>query len=150
MTTTLDVDTVVASIAALDITDVKVHGISGVSDSMLMNGKVLAPRPEKFITGARLIHVEQTQQLNNFVYTLHYRYYHCSIAGGLGGLTSSWPGLLDAVASILVALSSHSTLPGSVDSEDPQVESLGPVQDPAGNYYLGAEIAVTILQFLEA
>jgi hypothetical protein len=148
MTTTVDVGTVMASIAGLTISGVTVRGESGVADSMLANTAVLAPRPEKFITGVHLVHVEQTQQQNNFYYTLHYRYYHCAI--GSVNMTNSWTGLLTNVAAILAALSSHTTLAGSIDSEDPIVEILGPVSDPAGNVYLGAEFAITIMQFLEA
>ena len=125
-----------------------VRGESGVADSMMANTGVLAPRPEKFVTGVRLIHVEMTQQANNFYYTLHYRYYHCAI--GSVNMTNSWTGLLTNLAAILAALSNHTTMPGSIDSEDPIVETMGPVSDPAGNMYLGAEIAITIMQFLEA
>jgi hypothetical protein len=148
MTTTVDIATVMSSIAGLTITGVTVRGESGVADSMMANAAVLAPRPEKFVTGVRLIHVEQTQQQNNFLYTLHYRYYHCAI--GSVNMTQSWAAMLTNLAAILVALSSHTTLNGSVDSEDPIVETMGPVSDPAGNMYLGAEIAITIMQFLEA
>lgn len=150
MSKTVDIEPAMASIAALTIPGVTVRGESGVADSMLMTAATLAPRPEKFVTGLRLVHVEQTQQENNVYCTLHYRYYHCSLQGGLGGLTSMWPGLIKNVISIFVALSSHSTLPGTIDSEDPIIEGMGPVTDPAGNLFLGAEFAVTLLFFLEA
>jgi len=150
MSTTVDVETGMASIAALVIPSVTVRDESGVADSMLMTAATLAPRPEKFITGVKITAVEQTKQNLNLIYTLNYRYYHCSMAGGLGGLTASWPGLLKNVARILAALSSHTTLPGSVDNSQPVVETMGPVYDPAGNQFLGAEISISFLQFLEA
>ena len=150
MTTTVDIDKVVAAIAALTIPGVTIRGVSGVADSMLMTAKTLAPRPEKFITGARLEHAEMTQQLNDFWYTLHYRYYHVPIGEGLGGLVSAWPGLVTNVAAIMAALSSHTSYNGSVDGESPSIDTMGPVMDPAGNAYLGAEFSITILQHLEA
>jgi len=150
MSITVDVEAVMAAIAALTIPDVTIRGESGVADSMLMSAHTFAPRPEKFITGVQLKHAEMTEYNNNFYYTLHYRYYHCALEGGLGGLAAMWPGLIKNVASILVAFSSHLSLGGTIDQDLPTVETLGPVMDPAGNQYLGAEISILVLQFLES
>jgi len=149
MSTTVDFTTVTNSIAALNISGVTVKDVDEVTDTTKMSPATLAPRPEDFVTGISLVPAELSQQDNDLTYTLHYRYYHCQIVRGLGGMLASYSGLITKAAAILLAFSNDATLTGATNNTAPQIENIGPVNDPAGNVYLGFEISIQILQFLK-
>jgi hypothetical protein len=150
MTTTVDLATVADSISKLSVSGVTIKDIDQVTDSMRMSPKTLCPRPEDYITGLGIVADESSSQWNTLRYTLNYRYYHCAIAGGLGGLFSSYSGLLQKVTLILAAFAKSTSLAGAMDNGKPRVAKIGPVQDPKGNWFLGCEISIDIMQFLEA
>ena len=149
MSTTVNFATVANSIAALSITGVDVLDIDQIPDAMGLDTAVLVPMPEDFITEVEIIPAELTQQNLDLSYTLHYRYYHCKIAGGLGGLFATYNGLVTAAANVLLAFANDATLSGAVNNTQATIANIGPVSDPAGNGFHGFDVTIRVLQFLE-
>jgi hypothetical protein len=149
LTATVDFLTVTNSIAALTIAGVTILDTDQIPDAVGLDFAVLAPMPEAFITNVEVTRDELSAQKLVLRYTLTYRYYHCKIQGGLGGLFATYAGLITNAAAILLAFSSDATLAGAVDNDMPQVLNIGPVSDPSGNAYHGCDITLRIMQFLE-
>ena len=149
MSTTIDLTTVTNSIEALTISDVTVLDVDKIVESMQMNPKTLAPRPEDFVTDMMVTRDEVSGQKLQISYVLHYRYYHCPIAGGLGGIFASYSAMMTNIIAIQLKLSDDAKLSGSMDTMEPQPFNIGPVQDPAGNTFLGCEFQISVMQFLE-
>lgn len=153
MSITVDFLTVTNSIAALTFTGsdgtITVKDTDEIPDTIGLDYRVLAPMPEGFITNVELIRDELTGQKLTLKYTLTYRYYHCLIAGALGGLFSTYAGLITNAAAVLLAFSNDATLTGALDNDMPQISGIGPVSDPAGKGYHGFDVSLRITQFLE-
>jgi len=153
LSATVDFLTVTNSIAALTFTGssgtISVKDTDEIPDTIGLDTHILAPMPAGFITGIELIRDELTAQLLTLKYTLTYRYYHCKIGGGMGGLFGTYAGLITNAAAILLAFSKHATLVGALDNDIPQIIDIGAVSDPSGNGYHGFDITLRITQFLE-
>ncbi len=149
MSTTIDFLTVTNSIAALSVSGVSVKDADEIADSIGLGTAILAPRPDDFITGLTITPAELTKQNLDVSYTLHYQYYHCKIAGGLGGMFGVYAAMLAKLALIIKAFANDATLSGAIDNGAPQIGKIGPVVDAAGNTYHGCEISMTVKQFLE-
>jgi hypothetical protein len=141
--------TVTNSIAALTISGVSICDVDEISDAVGLDTAVLAPMPAGFISDIALTYDEITQQLCRLEYTLNYRYYHCKIAGGLGGLFATYAGLITNAAAIMLAFSNDATLAGAMNNTAPIISGIGPVTDPTGNGFHGFDISLRIMQFLE-
>lgn len=149
MSATIDITTVTNAIESLSISGVTVLDIDEIAESMQMSPATLAPRPENFITGISVTRDEMSGQALRLHYTLNYRYYHCAITGGLGGLFGSYPVMIAKIALILLAFCSDASLSGAMDNTEPSVSNIGPVHDPAGSPFHGCEFSLNIMQFLE-
>ena len=149
MSATVNFSTVTNAIAALSIPGVTIKDVDELSDAIGEDFAVLAPMPAGFITNVLVSRDEVTGQKLRLSYTLTYRYYHCKIAGGLGGLFSTFSKLVDNAAAILLAFCNDATLAGALDNEAPTFSTFGPVSDPAGIGYHGFDITLNIMQFLE-
>lgn len=149
MSTTVDIATVTNAIEALSISGVTVLDVDEITDSVGLEAAILAPWPEGFISNIEVTRAEQSGQNLDLKYTLTYRYYHCRIAGGLGGILGPYAAMITNLAAILKAFAQNETLTGAMDNYEPQISDLGPVVDPAGNAYHGFDISLRIHQFLE-
>jgi hypothetical protein len=149
MTATVDFTTVTNSIEALTITGITIQDVDEIPDSVGMDNHVLAPMPAGFISNVEVTRDELTAQKLRLNYTLTYRYYHCRIAGGVGGLFSTYAGLITSAAAILLAFCNDATLTGALDSDLPQILNIGPVTDPAGSGYHGFDVTLRIHQLLD-
>lgn len=149
MSATVNFTTVTNAIEALSISGVTILDVDEIPDTMGLDNHVLAPMPAGFISDIELTRDEQSAQWLTLKYTLHYRYYHVRIQGGIGGLFAAYSGLITNCAAILLAFGNDATLSGAVDNQEPQITDIGPVSDPAGNAYHGFDISLRITQFLE-
>jgi hypothetical protein len=149
LSTTVNFTTVTNAIAALSITGVTILNTDQIPDSVGLDFAVLAPMPKDFLTNVTVTRDELSAQLLTLRYTLTYRYYHCKIGGGLGGLFSTYQGMLTNAALILKAFSSDKTLTGALDNDTPAITNIGPVSDPANNGFHGFDVTLRIMQFLE-
>lgn len=149
MTTTFDVLTVTNSIAALSITGVTICDADQIPEALGLEYAVLAPIPDDFITDLEITRSELSGQKLDVRYNLHYRYYHCAIGGGVGGIFSVIPAMITNLAAIVKAFSLDDSLAGAMDNGFPTIGHIGPVADAAGNQYHGCDLTIHILQFLE-
>jgi len=146
MSVTVDFTTVTKSIAALNISGVTVKDYDQVSASAKASPGSLVPMPENFVSDVELIYDETTGQKLSLSYTLHYRYYHAQIGNDL---LSGWSAMLTKSALILLAFANDATLAGAVNTTSPHIDNMGPVQDPSGNAFHGADFSLRVMQFLE-
>jgi hypothetical protein len=149
LSTTVDFATVTHAIGALSISGVTVLDTHNITDSIGLGTAILAPMPVEFVSNIELSRDELSGQLLTLRYTLTYRYYHCAIAGGLGGIFGPYSAMITNAAAILKAFASDATLAGAVDNDLPTISNIGPVNDPAGNGFHGFDITIRIMQFLE-
>jgi hypothetical protein len=153
LSATVNFLTVTNSIAALAFTGasgtITVKDTDEIPESIGLDDRILAPNPSGFISNVELTRDELTGQNLRLTYVLSYRYYHCKIGGGMGGLFGVYAAMITNAAAILLAFSSDATLTGALDNDMPQITDIGPVNDPAGNGYHGFDITLRIMQFLE-
>lgn len=149
MSATIDLTTVTNTIEALTITGVTILDVDEIVEDMSMMPATLAPRPEDFITNTLITRDDSSGRLLKLEYTLNYRYYHCPIAGGLGGIFGSYSAMLTKILAIQLKLMDDAALTGAVDYKDVAPYNIGPVQDPAGNWHLGCEFGINFTQFVE-
>lgn len=149
MSATIDLATVTNAIEGLTISGVTIQDVDEIVEDMSMMPATLAPRPEDFITSVFVTRDESSGRLLQLRYTLNYRYYHCPIAGGLGGIFASYSALVTKIVAIQLKFMDDAALAGATDYMDASPMNIGPVQDPAGNWFLGCEFVLTIMQFVE-
>ena len=150
MSATVDILTVTHSISSLSISGVTVKDTHDVTDSMGLATAMLMPNlAGPFLTDVSIEYDESSQQYLRLNYSLHYRYYHCQIGGGLGGVFGPYSALLTNVIAIYLAFSGDATLSGALNNIYPTLDYVGGVQDLAGNDYHGADFTLRIVQLLE-
>jgi hypothetical protein len=149
MSATIDFATVTNAIAALVISGVTVSDMDEIPEALGLEYSILAPRPRDFITDLNITAAEQSQQNLDVTYTLHYRYYHCAIGGGTGGLFSIYPAMIAKLALIVKAFSSSAVLAGAMNNQAPRIEFIGGLEDESSNKFHGCDISLDIRQFLE-
>ena len=151
MTATLNWSTVTNSIAALSISGVTVKDIDEITDSMSMQTAILSPRPDGFISDITITRDSfgtGGAEKMTAIYTLTYRYYHAPIAGGLGGLFSTYSGMITNIDAICEAILNNDAITGCVDILLAGISELGPVEDPSGNIYHGCDLSFQVTEFV--
>lgn len=149
MSTTIDFDTVTHAIASLSISGVTIKDTHEMVDSLGLAYAVLCPRPDNFVTNLAITPANINKTALDVNYTLNYEYYHCQVAGGLGGLFGDYAPMLDKLALIIQAFSDDASLSGAVDNGECVIGQISIILDAAGNKYHGCDISINILQFLE-
>ena len=148
MTVSVQLATICDSIAGLTISGVTIADKDQITVSRIGQAAVLSPRPDGFISGMQLT-IDSTgtgaTRKATLKYTLNYRYYHCAI----GNLDfASYSACVDKLITIINAILTNDTVTGCVDLELAGVTDIGPVSDPAGNSFHGADIALNITEFI--
>jgi len=146
MSASVDLMTVTNSIAALSISGVTVKDADEIPSAIGAAVAILAPRPDNFVTNFAVNHAELSKQNLDVTYTLNYNYYHCAVGGVM---FADYAAMLGKLVLIVKAFSDNAVLTGAIDNGSPKINRIGPIQDPAGNTYHGAEISIDITQFLE-
>lgn len=143
------ITTVADSIAGLSISGVTVKDINELSASWKSLPNVLYPRPDNFVTNMSLTQAELTKQKFDLRYTLNYRFLHVQL-GNDAVLFATYPTLIAKIVLIINAIITNHNLTGAIDVSFGGITALGPLPDPAGNVYHGADFQINILEFLEA
>jgi len=146
---------IIAAIDDITITgdsDVVIKNYDGIAANWQSQPKVLYPVPEGFITDfdidfKTLLRGDEAPQ--DVSYTLHYQYLHVEV-GDLSQFAKEWGDtLVNAVYIVNAFMGVSEPYSGAVDMEVVDV-SFGPRNDPAGNMYHGADIAVRIMEMQNA
>lgn len=150
MTINVQFDTVAASIAALSISGVRVFDIDQIPEDCRMQVPALIPRPDGYITDlsptVQSFGSGGTAKLD-LSYTLTYRYLHAPL--GTAQLFSTYSGMIAKLALILETIFANDVVSGAVDLQTVALSDVGPVEDPAGNMYHGADISFRVLEFAQ-
>jgi hypothetical protein len=140
--------TVTGAIDDLSISGVTIKNYDGIVANWASTPNVLYPNPENFLTNFSVdyqsfLHGASAQV--NFNYTLNYRFLGTQV-GNLGNFPIAYGAMVDKVILIIAAIvTNHSYADGKASVE------LGPVtfgarEDPAGNMYHGADIALNVTE----
>ena len=152
MTINCQIDTVTNSIAAWSISGVTIRDIHDIPEDVILLGPILFPRPDGFVTDMQFTRESQGgagTAMMNLSYTLNYVYCHTPIGSGLGGLFSTYSGLITNLALIIEKVFASDNASGAVDLQLAGVSNVGPVSDPSGKAYHGVEIALRITEFIQ-
>ena len=149
MSLTLDFQAVTAAIKALNVPGVNIKDTYEVPEGTLLTTPVLYPRPDNFITGFNVV-IEtfgfDGDEQATAVYTLNYRYLHCTL-GSMGGLLHTYAAFLANVKSIIEAIMNDDTITGATNVRFGTIPAMGPLNDNAGNQYLGCDFTIMVEEY---
>ena len=141
--------TVTDAIENISISGVTVKDYDGIVTNWQSTPNVLYPNPEGFLTGFQppeyqsFLHGANAQV--DFSYTLNYRFLGTQL-GNLGNFSTAYKAVVDKYLLILAAIvTNHSAADGKADIEFGAV-TFGPMLDPAGNSYHGADISINVTE----
>ena len=146
MTVSLLLGNVADAISQISISGVTVKDVNELSGSWVALPNVLYPNIDNWITGFSIEYDSVMQGATapmTISYTLNYRFLGTQV-GDLATMPVQYSALVDKVVAILNAMIAvPAPYSGKVQMiiSDPQ---LGPRDDPAGNQFFGADIALNI------
>lgn len=148
MTITVAFATVADSIAGLTYTGITAKDIDQIPDNAELLCPIFFPQPNDFV-----MDIQSTFQSFgsngtakiDLSYTLNYVYLHCK-TGGIGAFEAN-AGLIANIAVIVKAILSNDAITGAVDIVPQTIQSIGVVEDPAGNQFWGALFSFRVLEF---
>lgn len=147
MTIALYLTDITDAIRQLSISGVTVRDYNEVVSSWRSMPHVLYPNPENFLVITGVSYPSLLQGGNapvDLSYTLNYRYLATQISGD--GNVIGWDGMIEKIKLIVAALLEvDSPYSGRVEMRLGSV-SVGAKEDPAGNMYHGADIALSITE----
>ena len=140
--------TVTDAIEDISVSGVTVKDYDGIVANWQSTPNVLYPNPENFLTNFALEYQSfghgATAQVD-ISYTLNYRFLGTQL-GNLGNFPTAYKAVVDKVVLIINAvITNHSAASGAASVEVSSV-TFGPVEDPAGNSYHGADIAFDVME----
>jgi len=145
--------TVANSIAGLSssVSGVTIKDLDGIPGEVSQRiCPIMYPDPDNFVTGLTVTPMSSgagTAGKNDVRYTLNYVFMYVPVGSGRY-LAENIAGLVDSTVLILNALIANDAVTGSVDIE-PKPGDFGPLEDPVGNQFEGARIAIDVHEFYE-
>lgn len=148
MTVALNLANISNAIAAISISGVTVKDKDEVIGNWTPLPNVLYPKPDGWITGFKIDYATVMQGASakmDISYTLNYRFLGVQ-AGNLSIFPAAYSSLVDKLILIINAfIALDAPYAGSVELKIGGVE-IGPRQDPAGNNFFGADIALNVME----
>ena len=143
--------TVCDSISHISVSGVTVKDLDQIPSHAELQGPLLIPRPNEFITD--LTSTRTTFGISgaskvDLVYVLNYVYLHSPIGSGISEL-EAYAGLITNIVAILNAIINNDTITGAVDINLDGVDSIGTVEDPAANRYWGCFLRFRVTEFVQ-
>ena len=138
--------TVADSISKLSISGITIRDIDALSTSWQGLPNVLYPKPDGFVTNIQVESVELTRSKYDLHYTLNYRYLYVAL-GSDAVLFAGYATFIANIILIVNAIITNHNVTGAIDLTLGGV-TVGPMQDPAGNMYHGADIQINVMEFL--
>lgn len=151
MTVSLALATVADSISKISITGVTVKDANELSASWKALPNVLYPRPDGFVTNFRFkvdSYGINGAEKGTFTYTLTYRFLGTAV-GNAGTFGTAYNDALSKIIAIVNAVVADDTITGATkDFRLGTVTNIGPLPDPAGNVFHGADITFLVEEFV--
>lgn len=138
--------TVADSISKLSISGITIRDIDALATSWLALPNVLYPRPDGFVSNISVTATDMARGGYELRYTLTYRYLFTQL-GNDAVLFAGYATFMANLVLIINSIITNHNLTGAIDLTLGGV-SVGPLQDPAGNMYHGADIQINVLEFL--
>ena len=140
--------TVTSAIESISISGVTVRDYDGVVVNWVSTPNVLYPNPDNFLTNFSLEYKSFTHGASaqvDFSYTLNYTFLGTQV-GNIGNFPTAYKDLVDKVVLIINAIvTNHSAASGDASIELGAV-AFSALNDPAGNQYHGANIAINVTE----
>lgn len=140
--------TVTDFIENLTITGVTIKDFDELSPSWVSTPNILYPNPEGFLTDLRLEYQSFPHGADakvNILYTLNYRFLGTQIGVGASLLTGYAAMVSKVILIINAIVTNHTAGSGAVEIELGGV-TFGAREDPSGNGFHGADIAINVME----
>ena len=145
----LQIAAVANSIAALSVTGVSLKDVDEIPSSIDKRAPTILPLPDyvtnfaferdSFGGGGALMTVS---------YTLNYRLCYKPVGQGRQKTIEYYDVMVDKVALFFDAVMAIDTLTGAVDIAPDGITNMGIVNDPSDNEFIGCDLAVRIVEFV--
>lgn len=143
----LAISTICDSIAALSISGVKIYDLDNFPNEVKdRDGAVLMPKPDGFVTNFTATR-DSFSGLKTARYNLHYMLYLGQVGQGRK-LADKWSDMIETLFAVLDKLIANDALSGTVEFGPQDTMNIGPVADPAGNILHGAELILSVTEFV--
>lgn len=146
MTVSMYLSSIADAISNISISGVTVRDKDQIAGSWASMANVLYPFPDDFITGFEVQYdsiLEGTAAPMTLRYTLNYRFLGVQV-GDIGTWGADYSATLDKVVLIVNAMiATHAPYDGRVRMKAGGI-SVGQRDDPSGNQFIGADIALEI------
>lgn len=151
MTVSLALATVADSISKISISGVTVKDVNELSASWKSLPNVLYPRPDGFVTGLRFktdSYGINGAEKGTFTYNLTYRFLGTAV-GNMGTFGQAYSDALTKIIAIVNAIVADDTITGATkDFRLGTIANIGPMPDPSGNVFHGADITFVVEEFV--
>lgn len=146
----LQIETVVSSIAELQVQDLQILRVDNVPATSSGREKYLIPLPN-FITDFEAVRDSfggGSTALQTVMYTLNYRLLYAPAGAGRGDVLEWVSGLTLMVGYIFDAILAVDVLEGAVDITPAGITNMGLVNAPDDRSFYGCDIAVRVTEFV--
>lgn len=147
---TLNIATIVSSIAALDISGVKIRDTDHIPPQVTdRDCPILFPEPAGFVTDFTVTRDTMgapSVAKKTATYVLHYTFLFMPV--GAGRELERYGDMVDTAFAILDAVILEEDLTGALEFDPQDALEFGPVPDPAGNLFLGCRFAFLVTEFI--
>ncbi len=151
MTVNIQLATVAASIAALNVSGVTICDIDEIPLEGSARGPLIIPIPERYVTNlsGEDVSFGAGAALKDLRYTLNYRLLYAPIGSAQRAVIGGYAEMIAVAVNFMEAIMAISTLAGAVEIQLENVPAFGPVLDPVGTYYHGCDFALRIHEFIQ-
>jgi len=147
----LNVVQIAREISALAVDGVHIADLSQIPDNALVRDlPLIYPKPDGYISdlNVRIDSFGSAQAKKTVFYTLNYRYLHSPVGAGRG-LFDVYEDLVAKAALFLDAIIANDALAGQIDLQAVEIPNFSAgVADPSGNQFHGADLALTVMEFV--
>lgn len=142
--------TVATNIAALSVSGVTLKALSAIPENVAPRDcPIIYPRPDGFMSDLE-VEVDSfgsSAGKKTVRYTLTYMYLHSAIGEGRG-LFDVYEDMVTKATAFVDAVISNDAIAGCVDITPTGITNFGPVADPAGGMFHGAQMPFVVTEFI--
>ncbi len=148
----LAIATLPHTIAAVSVAGVSIRDVDQILQNVTVaDCPLLQPEPLDFVRGFRAVRQSFGPNASAFKqveYDLIYTYFHAPI--GASYALELYDDLLTKLAAIEDAILTDDTINDVVDINPGEIPQVGPVKDPAGHNFLGAQLTFHVVEYVNA
>ena len=147
---TLAISTICDSISSLSVSGLTIKDLNEIPEAVTgRDCPVIYPKPDGFVTNFEMVRDSfgggSTAKMT-VTYDLTYRLLGAPLASGRG-LFDSYSLMVEKVYAFIDAVLAIDTMAGLVDITPADTTAFGPVSDPAGGMFHGADVILHVMEF---